>query len=156
MRKAIAAAMVIILLCSAAAGCGQKKEEGGPSGEWTPLTVTDDLGREVTLETKPEKAAILLGSFAETWILAGGDICATVHDSWDDYDLDLDETVVKNLGSHGSVSMELLFEAKPDIIIADGIADFVNSFNDEIESKAIILLLLRIKMRVASSNNNAS
>jgi iron complex transport system substrate-binding protein len=26
--------------------------------------------------------------------------------------------VVKNLGSHGSVSMELLFEAKPDIIIA--------------------------------------
>lgn len=118
MRKAIAAAMVIILLCSALAGCGQKKEEGGPSGEWTPITVTDDLGREVTLETKPEKAAILLGSFAETWILAGGDICATVHDSWDDYDLDLDETVVKNLGSHGSVSMELLFEAKPDIIIA--------------------------------------
>ena len=40
--------------------------------------------------------------------------------------------------------LHIVVNKRPDIIILDGIADFVNSFNDEIESKAIILLLLRI------------
>ena len=44
----------------------------------------------------------------------------------------------------GKDLLNIVISKRPDIIIADGIADFVNSFNDEIESKAIILLLLRI------------
>lgn len=44
----------------------------------------------------------------------------------------------------GKDLLNIVISKGPDIIIADGIADFVNSFNDEIESKAIILLLLRI------------
>lgn len=117
MKRKLSLALAVILAFSLVSGCARDDEKGGASGKWEPLTVTDDLGREVTLETKPEAAAVLLGSFAETWILAGGTICATVRDSWDDYELELDESV-KNLGSHGSVSMELLFEASPDIVIA--------------------------------------
>lgn len=40
--------------------------------------------------------------------------------------------------------LRIIIDYRPDIIIADGIADFVRSFNDEEASKAIILLELRI------------
>lgn len=40
--------------------------------------------------------------------------------------------------------LRVVIDYQPDIIIADGIADFVSSFNDEMASKAIILLELRI------------
>ena len=44
----------------------------------------------------------------------------------------------------GKDLLRIVNDEHPDIIIIDGIADFVNSFNDEIASKAIVLLLLRI------------
>ena len=144
MKKTITLALIIVLLLSVLSGCGQSGKDESSSGEWTPLTVTDDLGREVTLETKPEKAAILLGSFAETWVLAGGDICATVRDSWDDYDLDLVETTVKNLGSHGSVNMELLFESQPDIIIASANTKAQVELMGTFEKAAIPTLYFRV------------
>jgi len=40
--------------------------------------------------------------------------------------------------------LRIIIDYHPDIIIADGIADFVRSFNDEEASKSIILLELRI------------
>lgn len=40
--------------------------------------------------------------------------------------------------------LRVVIDYRPDIIIADGIADFVSSFNDEVASKDIILLELRI------------
>ena len=44
-----------------------------PAQVW-PITVTDDMGRAVTLEAPPERVAVLIGSFAETWMLAGGEL----------------------------------------------------------------------------------
>ena len=40
--------------------------------------------------------------------------------------------------------LRIIIDYRPDIIIADGIADFVRSFNDEEVSKAIILFELRL------------
>lgn len=40
--------------------------------------------------------------------------------------------------------LRLILEFRPEIIIIDGIADFVPSFNDEVSSKNLILLELRI------------
>lgn len=80
------------------------------------ITFTDDLGREVTIEN-PKRVAALIGSFAEIWQLAGGDVCATADDAWDDMGLELSEDTV-NLGQTKSISVEKLFEADPDFIIA--------------------------------------
>lgn len=46
-----------------------------PARTW-PLTVTDDLGRYVTLSAPPEHVAAIIASFAETWLLAGGELSA--------------------------------------------------------------------------------
>lgn len=95
-------------------GCSAQKA-GSP--ETDGVTFTDALDREVTVAKKPQKAAALLGSFAEVWTLAGGELAAAPDDAWVDLDLDLSEDVL-NLGKINQLSMETLLSAEPDFIIA--------------------------------------
>ena len=50
-------------------------------------------------------------------MLAGGTVYATAEDAWDDLHLDLPESAI-NLGHTKSLSLELLLEAEPDLILA--------------------------------------
>ena len=83
---------VSLLLLS---GCSQGPEEANER-----MIVTDDLGRDIALPQGKLRAAVLLASFADGWLLAGGEIAATVHDAWEDYDLALNESAV-DLGPYG-------------------------------------------------------
>lgn len=76
----------------------------------------DDLGREVEVSA-PQRTAALLGSFADLWMLAGGEIAAAPDDAWEDLALPLAESAV-NLGNTKTLSMEMLFSAEPDFILA--------------------------------------
>ena len=80
------------------------------------VTFTDALGREVTVVKNPERVASLLGSFADVWMLAGGKLCASAEDAWEDFGLELDDAV--NIGGAHSPSLELLISAEPDFVIA--------------------------------------
>ena len=77
---------------------------------------TDDLGREVSVES-PKRVAALLGSYADIWYLAGGEICASADDAWDDFDFPLPADAV-NLGMTKELSLEKLFQADPDFVLA--------------------------------------
>lgn len=79
-------------------------------------TFTDDLGREVRVDS-PEQVAALLGSYADMWVLAGGEVCAAPEDAFDDFDLELPEGTV-NLGETKKLSLELLLGADPDFVLA--------------------------------------
>ncbi len=137
MGKFVCVLLALLLLtgCGAAASepAGEPENtrsapaEGAPSLETPPsfgqdaagpgtVVFTDDLGREVTV-TEPKRVAALLGSFADVWLLAGGEVCATADDAWEDLDLPLGEDVT-NLGNIKSLSLELLLAAKPDFILA--------------------------------------
>lgn len=76
----------------------------------------DDLGRNVIV-TSHDRVATLIGSFADVWSLSGGKITATAADTWESFDLDLDENVV-NLGSLQNPNAELIIAAQPDFVIA--------------------------------------
>ena len=80
------------------------------------VVITDDLGREVTVGS-PRRVAALLASFAQIWQLAGGQVVAAPEDAWVDLNLQLPEDAV-NLGSMKSLSLELLLQAQPDLILA--------------------------------------
>ena len=96
----------LMLFC----GCSQ------PAAPVEGYTFTDDLGRSVTVQ-EPQRVAALLGSFAQIWMLAGGQVCATADDAWDDLHLNLAEDTV-NLGNTKSLSLELLLASQPDFILA--------------------------------------
>ena len=99
-------------------GCGRNTNSTTELKE-TDLTVytfTDDLGREVIVEN-PQRVAALLGSFADMWVLAGGEVYASADDAWEDFQIDMPEDAV-NLGKTKEISLEKLFEAQPDFIMA--------------------------------------
>lgn len=77
---------------------------------------TDDLGREVSVSSY-ERVAALLGSYADMWNLAGGQVCAAPDDAFEDFDLGLPEGTV-NLGETKRLSLELLFSVDPDLVLA--------------------------------------
>ena len=106
-----------------------------PAQVW-PLTVTDDMGRSVTFEAQPERVAVLIGSFAETWLLAGGELIAAPKDAWEDFALDLGEDVV-NLGSYQKISMEALFDLDADLVIASANTKSQVAFLETLESAKV-------------------
>lgn len=79
-------------------------------------TFTDALGREVIVD-EPERVAALIGSFADVWYQAGGTVCASAEDAWDDFEFTMPEDAI-NLGMTKEPSLEKLLEAQPDFIIA--------------------------------------
>lgn len=80
------------------------------------ITFTDDLGREITVDS-PKRVAALLGSYADMWVLAGGTVCGAPEDAFVDFDLALPEDTV-NLGETKRLSLELLLSAEPDFVLA--------------------------------------
>lgn len=117
-RKLSCALLTLLILVTAvlSVSCSSPApSESLDSGSDT-YTFTDDLGREVTV-VSTERTAALLGSFADIWYLAGGEICATADDAWDDLNLPLPDDAI-NLGMTKSISLEQLLLADPTFVLA--------------------------------------
>lgn len=119
-----AAAVLAAALCSCGAASSQAPaasaapESAGQVQDAGAVTFTDDLGRELTV-ARPQRAAVLIGSFADIWCSAGGKevMAATANDAWTEFDLGLGEEVV-NLGSAKDPSAEALLACEPDFVLA--------------------------------------
>lgn len=114
-RKPILFFVLLAVAAWCLGGCGKSGEQGAESGEEV-YTFTDDLGREVSVRSH-ERVAVLLGSYADMWYLAGGEVCAAPEDAFDDFDLPLSEGTV-NLGETKRLSLELLLSTEPDLVLA--------------------------------------
>ncbi len=96
---------------------------------------TDALGREVKVEREPERVAALIGSFADVWMLAGGRLCASADDAWDDFGLDMGDAV--NIGATKSPNVELLLASDPDFVLASASTAANVEMKDTLESVGI-------------------
>ena len=133
--KYIVALVLIIgglLFISACNGKGKNENENENT-----VTFTDALDREVSVTKKPERVAALLGSFADVWTLAGGELCAAAEDAWEDFGLELRDAV--NIGGAHSPSLELLIASAPDFVIASASTPSNVEMKDTLEAMGIAI-----------------
>ena len=106
-RKACAAALALAMLI------------GGAAAAQETMILTDDLGRSVTIERRPQCVAALIGSFADIWCLAGGAdaLVAAADDTFRKFDLPISAETI-NLGATKDISLEKLLAAQPQLVIA--------------------------------------
>ena len=127
-RRVLISILFFSLLLSA---CGDRIS--GPDGPEAGIPATssdgegkisfaDALGQDFSIDP-PERAVVMIGSFADVWALAGGEdtLAATANDAWESYGLELGEKVV-NIGSPMKPNVELVLGAEPDLIIASSLS----------------------------------
>ena len=136
MRKICACFLLLALLLPA---CSRERPQPSSPSAPSPspasaVTFTDDLGRELTVNP-PRRVAALIGSFADVWLLAGGEdsLVAAAGDAWTSLGLDLGEKTI-NLGSVAAPNLELLLDARPDLVLAScntqANLDLLDAFED--------------------------
>ena len=136
MKKLIVLLMLFTVVLTAGCQSGPADQAGkDDENKAEAFTFTDDLGREVTVNN-PQRVAALLGSYAEMWQLAGGNVCATADDAWDDLGLTLAEDAV-NIGGTKNISVEKVFASNPDFIIASPITRINMELLDTFEASGI-------------------
>ena len=131
-RKTVLTAVLLLFACLfSLIGCQTEP----PRSDTECVTFTDALGRKVSINKYPERVGALLGSFADVWLLAGGNVCAAPSDAWEDFGLDLPDAV--NLGGAHSPSLELLLSAAPALVIASASTAGHVSAKDTLEAAGI-------------------
>ena len=145
-RRAAALVLAAALCVCALAGCGGSANNNNaapaPSG-WKEVTVTDDLGRSVTIKEEPKSVVALMGSFADTWVLAGGTLKGAVNDAWEDFKLDLGKDVV-NLGKYNAISLEQVFTCEPDLVIGSANTKKQVDLKENLEKSGVQVLYFNV------------
>lgn len=117
MKKALSILCAALLLSGCSAGSAGSR--GAPDPVLTPppeaAAFTDALGYEVALDSW-ERVVSLYGSFAETWLLAGGTLAGTTEDAVSERGLELGEDVAV-VGTVKEPSFEEILALDPDFVI---------------------------------------
>ena len=118
MRKwqILLAAFLCAALAACIAGCGPEPVESVSFSqkENAFAVVTDDLGREVVLEQKPERIAVTSASFLEPLHEVGGDVVARPDSKNQMPDFAKDKA---SIGKVTQIDVEKLLAASPDLVI---------------------------------------
>ena len=118
--KNISKTAVAVLAAVFLAGCSAvPPADSGVPAESVPslaaIVFTDALGHEVILESW-ERVVSLYGSFAETWLLAGGTLAGTTEDAVSERGLELGEDVAV-VGTVKEPSLEEILALSPDFVV---------------------------------------
>jgi iron complex transport system substrate-binding protein len=132
-KKWLAALLVLAMIIMAFAGCSRQNEslennKNNESGENIenvpeettgsfPLTVTDELGREVTIERKPERIISLLPSLTETLFALG--VGEAVVGVTTDCSFPEEAKEVEKVADWTTIDMEKILALEPDLVLAD-------------------------------------
>ena len=77
------------------------------------VSITDSNGSQIALNTHSPRVVAAYGSFAEAWLLAGGELVGVTQDALEERDLGLGKDVV-NAGSLKTPSAELILAARAE------------------------------------------
>ena len=67
------------------------------SSQLESISITDSNGTQITLDTSAPRVVATYGSFAEAWLLAGGELVGVTQDALEQRDLGLPEDIAAAL-----------------------------------------------------------
>jgi len=124
----VAFGMIALLLFSFLPACGSRPAVDAQKGpedtasqaseaenDEAVVAFKDALGYEVRVK-EAKRVVALMGSFAETWLLAGGELVGVTDDAYTERGLSLSEQVT-TLGAYKSPSVEKIISLDPDLVI---------------------------------------
>jgi iron complex transport system substrate-binding protein len=106
--------LIISLFTLVLTGCKEQPEEKENSDYY--YSFTDALGNTVNLKNKPQRVVSLVGSYAETWILAGGELSGVTSDVVSERNLDL-PSETKIVGTIKDPNLEEIIALSPDFVL---------------------------------------
>lgn len=117
MRKYLSILLSLSIISFCLSACSSQPAAELPGEAEEVYCFEDDLGESFSLHS-PKRVAVLIGSFADIWCLAGGreSIVAAADDSWTSFHLDLPKDTV-NTGTVKEPNLEHILSANPDFII---------------------------------------
>lgn len=132
--------VVILVTCCIFSGCSNINNSNTQTQETseqsTAITFTDALGYTVSID-KPQNVAVLSGSYADAWLLAGGELTSTTEDSWTNDSLSLSDSV-SSLGSLASPNVEQIISLNTDFAILSSNISGQVDLRDQLEQAGII------------------
>ncbi len=137
MKKKNICLLMLIFCMSLWAGCGNLGFEADLDVDTetpvTEVTFMDALGYEVTVN-QPQKTAVFSGSYADAWLLAGGELAAVTEDA--EGGIEITEDMI-NLGSVKTPSVEIMLAEEIDfVILSSAISEHVE-LRDTLEAAGI-------------------
>ena len=115
-------------------GCSQPTP-GFDEADERSVTFEDALGYSVHVNS-PQKVAVVMGSFAETWLLSGGKLTALTEDAFSEQRIEPDASLI-NLGAMKAPNIELMIKSGVDfVILSANISEHV-ALRDQLENAGI-------------------
>ena len=138
-KKRFLAALCCLLLALALSGCGSEQGAGSSSGQVF-AKVQDDLGREVTLEKKPERIVVTSASFLEPLHEVGGEVVGRPDSRTKMPDYAKDKASV---GKVYQIDVEKVLSCEPDLVIIN--KGMNEKLVDTLEASGIKTLVVDMK-----------
>jgi len=117
LKKKVLASLLLIL---AVTGCSNeninKNVNADNKNHGIYYTFTDSCGNSVVLEKKPERVVSLEGSYAETWILAGGEVIGVTDDVIQEGRIEVSDGI-SIVGTVKNPNIEEILSLSPDFIL---------------------------------------
>ena len=114
-----------------------------------PITVTDDLGNEVTLESEPESIVSLAPVNTEILFAVGAGDAVTGRTEYCNYPEEASEIDV--VGTYTEPNMELILSKSPDLVLASGYMD--DSIRQQLEENGTAVFITNANDLEAAEND---
>lgn len=86
------------------------------SSQLKSTSITDSNGSQITLDTSAPRVVAAYGSFAEAWLLAGGELVGVTQDALEQRDLGLPEDIAV-VGTVKEPNAEEIIALEPDLVL---------------------------------------
>lgn len=137
---------LVLLPAIILAGCSSKSDDIGTNLEVENAVVegvkeayysfTDALDKNVVLQEKPSRVVSLVGSFAETWILAGGDLVGVTDDVISEGRME-ETDGIQIVGTIKEPNVEEILSLAPDFVLLSPDVDNHFSISETLEKAHI-------------------